>query len=173
MTVEIVLSGLLVLCAGALVVIRPLMPSVLFLSAYSGLVVALLAQLGAVDVAFTEAVVGAGISTVLLMTLMGRIDVDAVHQPGRLARAFAVTASLGLGAALLPAVLALPRFGDPHAPASTYLAPDYVRRAVDDNRTPNVVTAILADYRGFDTLIETTVILTAAIACVLISRRRA
>jgi multicomponent Na+:H+ antiporter subunit B len=167
------LSSLLLLCAGALVAIRSLMASVLLLSAYSALFVALLALLGAVDVAFTEAVVGAGISTVVLMTLMGRIDVDAVHEPSKGARAFALAGALGLGLALVPALLALPPFGAPDAPALLHLAPDYVRRAVPDMHTPNVVTAILADYRGFDTLIETTVILTAGVACVLISRRRA
>jgi multicomponent Na+:H+ antiporter subunit B len=173
MTAVLVLSGLLVFCAGALVVIRPLLPSVLFLSAYSGLAVALLALLGAVDVAFTEAVVGAGISTVLLMTLMGRVDVHAVDEPDRRSRLLALIGALGLGVALLPAIVSLPRFGNPAAPAAIHVAPDYVGRAVADMHTPNVVTAILADYRGFDTLIETTVILTAAVACVLILRRRA
>ena len=173
MTAVLVIGSLLVLCAVALVLIRPILPSVLLLSAYSGLVVVLLSLLGAVDVAFTEAVVGAGISTVLLMTFLGRIEVAPIGRPSGRSRLLAVAAALALGAALMPAILALPRYGDPAAPAATHVAPDYVLRAVAETHTPNVVTAVLADYRGFDTLIETTVIMTAAVACVLILRRRA
>ncbi len=172
MTAILGLAALLVLCAAALATVRPLMPTVLFLSAYSGIVSALLALLGAPDVAFTEAVAGAGISTVVLMALMGQIDVRAVPQPSARARPLAAAAAVALGATLLPAILALPPFGAPDAPPAVHVAPDYLRHAVADMHTPNVVSAVLADYRGFDTLIETTVILTAAVACVLILPRR-
>lgn len=73
---------------------------------------------------------------------------------------------------LLVAGMELPELGDPQAPASTYVAATYVERAYEDTKTPNVVTAVLADYRGFDTLGETTVVFAAALAClaVLIGR---
>ena len=48
----------------------------------------------------------------------------------------------------------------------------YIRHAHRDAQTPNMVTAILADYRGYDTLGEETVILTAGIICFLLLRKR-
>lgn len=62
----------------------------------------------------------------------------------------------------------LPRLGDPAAPASTHVSPRYIERSHHETGAPNFVTAVLADYRSFDTLGETTVILTAGLACVLI-----
>lgn len=64
--------------------------------------------------------------------------------------------------------------GDPQAPASTHVAAQYIERSYPDTRTPNVVTSVLADYRGFDTLGETTVVFTAAVAvwCILATARR-
>ena len=74
----------------------------------------------------------------------------------------AFTAFLMLAGADLPAL------GEPDAPAAVYVAADYVERSLAETKTPNVVTAVLADYRGFDTLGETTVVLTAALACLLV-----
>ena len=62
----------------------------------------------------------------------------------------------------------LPRVGDPEAPASTHVAPYYIERSYKETGAPNFVTAVLADYRGYDTLGETTVIFTAGLACLLI-----
>lgn len=78
---------------------------------------------------------------------------------------------LGLGAfalLLLSAGVDLPSLGDPDAPASVYVAATYVEEAYHDSKTPNVVTAVLADYRGFDTLGEITVVFTAALACLVV-----
>jgi multicomponent Na+:H+ antiporter subunit B len=66
----------------------------------------------------------------------------------------------------------LPAFGDPGSPASTHISPIYLEKSVEQTRTPNVVTAILMDYRSLDTLVETAVIFTAGIACALILRKR-
>jgi multicomponent Na+:H+ antiporter subunit B len=62
----------------------------------------------------------------------------------------------------------LPHIGDPDAPASTHVAARYVERSAADTRTPNLVTAVLADYRGFDTLGEAVVVFSAALACACI-----
>ncbi|MFP4476091.1 MAG: Na(+)/H(+) antiporter subunit B [Desulfatibacillaceae bacterium] len=63
-----------------------------------------------------------------------------------------------------------PAWGDPHSPASEYLSPYYLEKGVEDTAVPNIVTAVLADYRGFDTLFETTVVLAAGLACFLLLR---
>ena len=62
--------------------------------------------------------------------------------------------------------------GEPDSPAASHVSPFYIENAVQDSHTPNIVTAVLADYRGFDTLGETLVIFTASLACILILARR-
>jgi multicomponent Na+:H+ antiporter subunit B len=167
------LSAALVVCALALVGVRSLFASVALLSAYSGLLALLFAELGAVDVAFTEAVVGAGVSTVLFIALLRRVDPQTVPRRAPVQRLLAAAAVAGLVAVLLLGVGGLPAAGDPHAPASVHVAPEYAARSIEDMQTPNVVTAVLGDYRGFDTLIETAVILAAAVGCaVLLGGRR-
>ena len=54
------------------------------------------------------------------------------------------------------------------APAATHVSPRYIERGHHETGAPNFVTAILADYRGYDTLGETSVIFTAGLACALI-----
>jgi multicomponent Na+:H+ antiporter subunit B len=76
-----------------------------------------------------------------------------------------------VGAALIYGTLDMPKWGDPHSPASTHVSPYYLRHSLQDDATPNVVTTVLADYRGYDTLGETTVIFTAGMACILLLRR--
>jgi multicomponent Na+:H+ antiporter subunit B len=91
---------------------------------------------------------------------------------GRNRRLLATIPALALGGVLLYGIDALPVFGDPTAPAMLHVAPDYIAGSIPDIHTPNVVTAVLADYRAFDTMIETAVVLTAALACLLVLRRR-
>ena len=66
----------------------------------------------------------------------------------------------------------MPDWADPHSPASTHVSPRYIEKTIEETATPNAVTSVLADYRGYDTLGETTVIFTAGAACVLILRAR-
>jgi multicomponent Na+:H+ antiporter subunit B len=67
------------------------------------------------------------------------------------------------GATLVYGTLDMPNFGDPNAPASLHVAPEYLERSQHEIGVPNVVTAILASYRGYDTLGETAVVFTAGI----------
>ena len=76
-----------------------------------------------------------------------------------------------VGAALIYGSLDMPKWGDPHSPASTHVSPYYLRHSIEDTATPNVVTSVLADYRGYDTLGETTVVFTAGMACILLLRK--
>ena len=75
------------------------------------------------------------------------------------------------GALLVYATIDMPDWADPHSPASTHVSPRYIEKTVEETATPNMVTSVLADYRGYDTLGETTVIFTAAMACILLLRR--
>jgi len=74
------------------------------------------------------------------------------------------------GAFLVYAAADFPDWGDPASPASTYLSPRYIEKTMEETSVPNIVTAVLADYRGFDTMFETTVIFSAAVACFLLLR---
>jgi multicomponent Na+:H+ antiporter subunit B len=69
---------------------------------------------------------------------------------------------------LLYAADDLPRVGDPGSQPATHVSPRYIERSHEETGAPNFVTAVLADYRGYDTLGETTVIFTAGLACLLI-----
>ena len=72
--------------------------------------------------------------------------------------------------ALIYGTLDMPKWGDPHSPAATHVSPYYIRHSLEQTATPNVVTSVLADYRGYDTLGETTVVFTAGMACILLLR---
>ena len=86
-------------------------------------------------------------------------------------KALSVITAVLVGAALIYGTLDMPKWGDPNSPASTRVSPYYLRHSLEHTATPNVVTSVLADYRGYDTLGETTVIFTAGMACILLLRR--
>ena len=75
-----------------------------------------------------------------------------------------------LGGLLIYCSLEFPLWGDPHSPASTHVSPYYIKHTLEDTSVPNIVTAVLADYRGYDTMFETIVIFTAGIACIFLLR---
>jgi multicomponent Na+:H+ antiporter subunit B len=75
------------------------------------------------------------------------------------------------GALLIYGTMDMPNWGDREAPASLHVSPRYIEKTVEETAVPNMVTSVLADYRGYDTLGETTVIFTAGIACILLIRR--
>ena len=75
---------------------------------------------------------------------------------------------LALAALLIYAESDLPDRGDPAAPASVHVSPEYLKRSEPEVGMPNVVTAVLADFRSYDTLGEVVVILTAGLAVMLI-----
>jgi multicomponent Na+:H+ antiporter subunit B len=85
-------------------------------------------------------------------------------------KALSLIIALLAGAALIYGTLDMPKWGDPHSPAATHVSPYYLRHSLEQTDTPNVVTSVLADYRGYDTLGETTVIFTAGMACILLLR---
>jgi multicomponent Na+:H+ antiporter subunit B len=67
----------------------------------------------------------------------------------------------------------MPFYGAPDAPANLYLIQRFIEESGTEIGIPNIVTSILASYRGFDTLGETFVIFTAAIGVlVLLGRNR-
>ena len=76
-----------------------------------------------------------------------------------------------LGSWLIYGSLDFPDWGDPASPASVHLSPYYIEHAMDDSAVPNLVSAVLADYRSYDTMFETAVVFAAGIACIFLLRR--
>lgn len=66
----------------------------------------------------------------------------------------------------------MPDWGDPNSPASKHVSPRYIEKADQETHSPNMVTAVLADYRGYDTMGETMVVFTSAVGCLMLLRRR-
>lgn len=84
---------------------------------------------------------------------------------------FALIAVILTGAVLIYSTVDMPDWGDPNSPASLHVSPRYIEKTIEEAATPNAVTAVLADYRGYDTLGETVVIFTAGIVCLMLLRR--
>ena len=152
--------------------LRNLFAVVMLGGIYSFLMATILYVLDAVDVSMTEAAVGAGISTVLLLATLAVTKVREaapIHPP-----ALPLAVALVTGAALIYASVDLPPFGDPSGPGHQHVAPEYIARVLPETHIPNAVTSVLASYRGYDTLGETTVIFTAGIGvfALLVGRRR-
>lgn len=165
---------LVLLAAVALLVARTrsILAAVMLSGIYSLLMASIFVVLDAVDVAFTEAAVGAGVTTVLGLVALS-LTTDREKAPARGRRAvLAVVAATG--AALLYATADMPAVGDPAAPVHNHVAPRYLEETPEAIGIPNVVTAVLADYRGFDTLGEVAVIFTAGVGVLLLlgDRRR-
>ena len=152
--------------------IRSLFAVVMLSGIYSLLGATLYVILDAVDVAFTEAAVGAGASTVLMIgTLALTSEREKATPNAQSFKALAVCSLLGL--ALVYASLDMPLFGDPNAPIHQHVAPRYLNDSMAEIGLPNVVTSVLASYRGYDTMGATFVIFTPAVGVLtLIGRTR-
>lgn len=86
-------------------------------------------------------------------------------------KTFALLATLATGIVLLYGTGDFAPWGDPASPASSHVSPGYIEEAVEETHVPNLVTAILGDYRGYDTMFETVVIYCAGLAVVSVLRR--
>jgi len=169
---ELPLLVLVIMTAGSAILVTDLISSVFILGSYSFFLALVWAWLGAVDVAFVEAVVGAGLATVFfLLALFRTAPKDTIIRRSRPPIGAIISLPI-LGLLLLYAAADLPAFGDPQSPASTHVSPFYLENSLRDTQTPNVVTAVLMDYRALDTMLETGVIFTAGLACWLLLRRK-
>ena len=148
--------------AVAVVRMRNLFAAAMLFSIYSLLMAGLFTVLDAGDVALTEAAVGAGISTILMLAALSLTRLD--EKPPHGSNWFALPVVIVIGATLIWATLDMPEFGRPDNPIQTHVAPHYIENTYPDMGIPNMVAAILAGYRSFDTLGEAFVILVAGLA---------
>jgi len=166
-----VLLAFMGVAAAAVLLLRNLFAVVMVSGIYSLLAASMLVLLDAVDVAFTEAAVGAGISTVLMLATLALTRPMERRQPHFHWTPVVVVAGVGL--LFIYATFDMPKFGDPAAPIHHHVAPEFLARSVPETTIPNVVTSTLASYRGYDTLGETTVIFTAGIGVIILLGGRA
>ncbi|MEM9330023.1 MAG: DUF4040 domain-containing protein [Pseudomonadota bacterium] len=172
--INLVLFIMLVATALAILRMRHLFAVVMLSGVFSLLSALLFVTLDAVDVAFTEAAVGAGISTVLLLGTMA-----LTSREEKMPRNFSLLPLIVViitGVVLVYGTLDMPNFGSADSPAQTHVAAEYLKKTPKDTGVPNVVTAILASYRGYDTFGEVVVVFTAAIGVLILignlARRR-
>ncbi|MCA9637237.1 MAG: Na(+)/H(+) antiporter subunit B [Myxococcales bacterium] len=223
--VDSVLLLLVTVCAVAIIEVRSLYAVAMLTSVYSLLMALVWTNMHSMDVAFTEAAVGGGISTILLIGTLVHTRRDEKPAKKRL-HVPALLVTILTGAALIYGTFDMPRFGDPNATIHHYRVPEMMAQNVgfvsqragkqtppegfvppprmvptipkadphhgehaeaehheegghhkhpaDDfnGHVPNSVTSLLAAYRGYDTMFETTVIFTAGISLILLLRRR-
>ena len=182
--INIALLAMVAIVALGTVLTRNLLASAMLLGVFGLLMATVWTNMFALDVSLTEAAIGAGISTLLIL---GTLSVTGIEErrspPGRLPAAIIVAVT---GTLLIYGTLDMPHFGDRNAPVQSHLSAQYLSQQVGKasaaasehpsgndfgGEVPNAVTAILADYRGYDTLFETTVVFAAGISVLLLLRR--
>lgn len=168
--INMVLLTLLALVTVGVVRTRNLFSVVILAGIYSFLIASVMMVLDAVDVAMTEASVGAGVSTVLVL---GTLYLTKTHEsiPKR-STMMPLVVALAVGAMLIYGTIDLPPFGTAEQPINQVVGIDFIDRSKPETGIPNVVTSVLASYRGFDTLGEVTVVFTAGIGILMLLRRR-
>jgi len=165
--INVVLLGLLLVVTFGIIRLRNLFGVVMLAGIYSLLMAMVFTLLDAVDVAFTEAAVGAGVSTILSLGTLALIDSRREKIPFRF-QFTPMLVALVTGAVLLWGMQDMPAVGTADAPNQVHVAPYYIERTPVEIDVPNIVTAVLASYRGFDTLGEVTVIFTAGIGVMML-----
>ena len=166
MITELIINAFLVTLmmgiAISLLKTRSVIFTVILTSAYSLVAALMFITLDAVDVAFTEASVGAGISTILFLAAMAYLPKE--EEKNLSSQFLPALSCIILGAILIWCSYDLPEIGLATAPIHLHIVPDYILGSKNDIGIPNVVTSILASYRGYDTFGETVVVFTAGIA---------
>ena len=165
--IHAVLFTFLAVIAIAVIRMRDLFAAVMMMGIFSLLSASLFTVMDAVDVAFTEAAVGAGISTILMLATLSLTTSKESMKYAR-PQPLAMVAVILTGAALVYATFDMPRYGDPAAPIHHHVADHYIEDTDDEIGVPNMVTAVLASYRGYDTWGETTVIFTACVGVMML-----
>ncbi len=133
---------------------------------YSLLLATLFVLMDAADVAMTETVIGAGVSSVLLIAAVAATTRKELCSKGRPVLALLVV--FFVGAAMLYGTMELPLYGDVTAMPHQHVAPRYIADSPSEIGISNMVSSILASYRGYDTLGEITVIFCAAVGVLLL-----
>jgi multicomponent Na+:H+ antiporter subunit B len=163
------LLTLLVITAFGIVRAHDLFVAAMLSGIFSLQMAAIFFVLDAADVALTEAAVGAGVATVFMLGALALTSREEKRRPGL--RLSAVVVVVAVTLMVIYATFDKPRLGDPDAPVHQHVAPWYLSETPDLIGVPNVVTAVLASFRGYDTLGELFVIFTAGVGVLFVLGR--
>lgn len=147
-----------------------LLKSIIMLSASSLMIGLCYLCMDAPDVAMTEAAIGACLSTVVLLSFARKIGSDEIG--GSHGRLFAGALCMILSGIMIHAGFDLGEYGDATTQVHAHVNQYFLEQTGKDIGISSFVAAILASYRGYDTLGETTVIFTAALAVAMILGRK-
>ncbi|WP_168464242.1 Na(+)/H(+) antiporter subunit B [Wolbachia endosymbiont of Ctenocephalides felis wCfeT] len=164
------LLSLLLVVTVFIVFSQHLVVSAILMCVFSSLIALIYLTMNAPDVAITEASVGAGLSTVLTFAALFLIKnhkVNVSHNP------IALFLMLFLAICLSHFIIQLPDFGSQSAPIHQHVAPYYIENTKKVADIPNIVTAVLASFRGYDTFGETIVVFIAALCITLTLKEKA
>lgn len=166
--IDIAIPLFLLACGLAVIFVRDMLSAIMIFTVYSLVMSMAWVRLNAVDVAITEASVGAGISTVLFLAVLSktRTQEEKTKLPFN-----ALIITVAVAAILLYGVADLPDLRQANIPPSNHVVPEYLSRGYEETGMLNIVAAILASYRGYDTLGETTVVSTAGFCLILLLRQ--
>ena len=141
---------------------RDLFSAIMATTVFSLICALIFLLLDGIDVSLTEAAVGAGISTILFLSTLKHTNVEIKASRKSsipLVVLFLLTLSL-----LIYAISDLPDFGKSIVTTNSEVTRHYINESKNEMGIPNMVTSILAGYRGFDTLGEVVVIFIAGIS---------
>ncbi len=165
------LLSLLTLISLFAIFTRNLVTSTLLLSVFSLVMALLYLVLQAPDVSITEAAVGGGISTLLFIaaiSLVGEYEEKVKFNYEYIIGLIVVGLFIGF---MAYTSTFLPEFGTSAGVVNEHLANSFLTNSYNDIGIPNVVTSVLASYRGFDTLGEVFVIFTAGLSIWILLKR--
>ena len=167
----------ILLAAVTTALFRDVLSAIVVFGAYSLGMAILYTFLLAPDVAMTEAAIGAGVTTILLLLTIARTTRPSTNELFEQINMPAVIVAGGFVVVLMTLLPDMYAVGDADAPVwgggvltetpSLY----YVQETYADTGAQNAVSAVLASYRGFDTFGEAVVVFAAGIAVLLVLKR--
>lgn len=148
---------------------RFLIEVIVLSSVYSALLTAIFVSLDALDVAMTEAAVGVGVTTTLFLATLKLVgnNADSFTKISYIS----LLTSLGVALLLVIGIAGLPLFGEADTPIHQHLSTYFLENTLNETGVINTVTAILASYRGFDTMGEVVVIFTAGVGVLCLLKK--
>jgi len=170
LAVDVVLLGLLATTALAILRVRSLFAAAMLAGIYSFLSAAVFTVMDAVDVAFTEAAVGAGVSTILMLGAISLVGSEEKTPRGKVKLGPLILVFV-TGIVLMYGTLDMPPYGAADNPVHEHVADRYLEESGHEIGIPNVVTSVLSSYRGYDTMGETAVVFTALIGVMMLLNR--
>lgn len=170
--IEAALLVFVVLSALAVVALRDVLGAIIAFAAYSLGLALLWLTLQAPDVALTEAAIGAGVTTVLFLLTLTKTVRPSAERTFVTVNWRAAPVAVAFAGVLLLTVPAIPEIGSASAPViqDPDVTQRYIESALEETGVKNAVTAVLAAYRGFDTLGEAVVVFAAAAAVLVVIR---